>query len=208
MAEDRASSGDRRQAGPQGPIVSVRMDRFRVPRRHDGPRQVVVHPGSVAIVAHDGKVLYMVRQPREPVEEAALLELPAGTLDKEGETPLECAQRELAEEIGKAAGDWRELRAGSTPDPGFATERCLPVPGHRALRRPGEPEEGERIEVVKDAAGGARLDDRALPRLGLGDRHDDAARDALRGAAPPPGAKPGRSTWPRRRSSRPWPPRR
>ena len=63
----------------------------------------------------------MVRQPREAVGEDALLELPAGKLDIEGETPLECAQRELAEEVGKAAGDWRELKRFYT-SPGFATE--------------------------------------------------------------------------------------
>ena len=64
----------------------------------------------------------MVEQPREAVEEPALLELPAGKLDVEGETPLECAQRELAEEIGKSAGDWRELKSFYT-SPGFANER-------------------------------------------------------------------------------------
>ena len=98
------------------------MDRFEYPDGSTDVRQVVVHPGAVGIVAHDGAVLYMVRQPREAVGEAALLELPAGKLDKEDETPLECAQRELAEEIGKSAGDWRELKSFYT-SPGFATER-------------------------------------------------------------------------------------
>ena len=90
----------------------------------------------------------MVRQPREPVEEASLLELPAGKLDKEGETPLECAQRELAEEVGKAAGDWRELHWFYT-SPGFATERCHLFLATELYDMPGEPEEGERIEVVR-----------------------------------------------------------
>jgi len=106
----------------RGPIASVRMDRFQYPDGSKDIRQVVVHPGAVCMVAHDNQVLYMVRQPREPVEEPALLELPAGKLDVAGETPLECAQRELAEEIGKSAGDWRQLKSFYA-SPGFATER-------------------------------------------------------------------------------------
>jgi ADP-ribose pyrophosphatase len=105
----------------KGPIASVRMDRFRYPDGSSDVRQVVVHPGAVCIAAHDGKVLYMVRQPREPVEEPALLELPAGKLDKEGESPLESAKRELAEEIGKQAAEWEELGSFYT-SPGFADE--------------------------------------------------------------------------------------
>ena len=132
----------------KGPIVSVRMDHFEYPDGTTDTRQVVVHPGSVAIVAHDAKVLYCVRQPREPVEEAALLELPAGKRDKEGETPLQCAQRELAEEIGKAAGDWRELDWFYT-SPGFATEKCHLFLATELYDVTGEPEEGERIEVVR-----------------------------------------------------------
>jgi ADP-ribose pyrophosphatase len=107
----------------KGPIASVRMDKFRYPDGSTDVRQVVVHPGAVAIVAHDGKVLYMVRQPREAVGEAALLELPAGKLDVEGESPLECAQRELSEEIGKAAGDWPRVRDRGGP----------PLPRDRAV---------------------------------------------------------------------------
>jgi len=132
----------------KGPIASVRMDKFRYPDGSTDVRQVVVHPGAVAIVAHDGKVLHMVRQPREPVGEAALLELPAGKLDKEGETPLECAQRELSEEIGKAAGDWRELKRFYT-SPGFATEEVHLFLATELYDEKSEPDEGERIEIVE-----------------------------------------------------------
>ncbi len=132
----------------KGPIASVRMDRFQYPDGSTDVRQVVVHPGAVAIVAHDGRVVHMVRQPREPVGETALLELPAGKLDKEGETPLECAQRELAEEIGKSAGDWRELKTFYT-SPGFATEKVHVFLATELYDVPSEPEEDERIEVVR-----------------------------------------------------------
>ena len=56
--------------------------------------------------------------------EEALLELPAGKLDVPGESPLECAKRELAEEIGKAASEWRELKRFFTT-PGFADEEVI-----------------------------------------------------------------------------------
>ena len=86
----------------EGKIARVRHDEFRYADGSVSEREIVGHPGAVAMVAHDDLHVYLVRQPREAVEEPALLELPAGKLDVEGETPLECAQRELAEEIGKA----------------------------------------------------------------------------------------------------------
>jgi ADP-ribose pyrophosphatase len=124
------------------------MDRFQYPDGSTDVRQIVVHPGAVAIIAHDGKVLYMVRQPREPVEESALLELPAGKLDKEGETPLQCAQRELGEEIGKSAGDWRELKSFYT-SPGFATERVHLFLATELYDAPGDADDDDRIEIVQ-----------------------------------------------------------
>jgi 8-oxo-dGTP pyrophosphatase MutT (NUDIX family) len=131
-----------------GPIASVRMETFQYADGSRATRQVVVHPGAVCVVPHDGRTLYMVEQPREAVEEPALLELPAGKLDVEGETPLECAQRELAEEIGKSAGDWRELKSFYT-SPGFANERVWLYLATELYDVPGEPSDGERIEVVE-----------------------------------------------------------
>jgi ADP-ribose pyrophosphatase len=132
----------------RGPIASVRMDRFRYPDGSTAIRQVVVHPGAVAVVAHDERSVYMVRQPREAVEEGGLLELPAGKLDVEGETPLERAQRELGEEIGKAAGDWRELKRFYT-SPGFATEEVHLFMATELYDVRSSPSPGERIEVVE-----------------------------------------------------------
>ena len=132
----------------KGPIISVRMDRFRYPDGGTDVRQVVIHPGAVVIVAHDGRVLYLVRQPREPVEEPALLELPAGTLDLEGESPLECAQRELAEEIGKSAGDWRELKSFYT-SPGYSNERVHLFLATELYDVPASPEGDERLDIVQ-----------------------------------------------------------
>ena len=85
---------------------------------------MVAHPGAVAMVAHDERDLYLVRQPREAVGEDALLELPAGKLDVPGESALDCAKRELVEEIGKSAAEWRELKRLFT-SPGFADEEVI-----------------------------------------------------------------------------------
>ena len=131
-----------------GPIASVRMDRFRYPDGSTSIRQVVSHPGAVAVIAHDGGTLYMVRQPREAVGEAGLLELPAGKLDVEGESPLECAQRELVEEIGKSAGDWRDLKRFYT-SPGFANEVVHLFLATELYDVDHDPSDEERIEIVK-----------------------------------------------------------
>jgi 8-oxo-dGTP pyrophosphatase MutT (NUDIX family) len=132
----------------RGPIASVRMETFQYEDGSRSTRQVVVHPGAVGVVAHDGRTLFMVEQPREAVEEPALLEIPAGKLDVEGETPLECAQRELGEEIGKAAGDWRELTSFYT-SPGFSNERVWLFLATELYDVEGEPTPEERIELVE-----------------------------------------------------------
>ena len=108
----------------EGKIATVREDEFRYPDGSTATRETVGHPGAVAMVAHDDLHLYLVRQPREAVGEEALLELPAGKLDVPGESPLDCAKRELAEEIGKSASEWRELKRFYT-SPGFAEEEVI-----------------------------------------------------------------------------------
>ncbi len=88
---------------------------FTVERRtieHDNRsyhRDVVTHPGAVAILALDdrGRV-GIVRQYRTPFDRYTI-EIPAGTLDVSGETPLDAAKRELLEEMGCVADHWRKL---------------------------------------------------------------------------------------------------
>jgi ADP-ribose pyrophosphatase len=132
----------------EGPIASVRIDEFSYDDGTTAERQVVSHPGAVAIVAYDELHLHLVRQPREAVGEPDLLELPAGKLDVEGESPLECAQRELGEEIGMRAAEWRELKSFYT-SPGFAEERVT-VFEATGLERIADhrPDPAERIEIV------------------------------------------------------------
>src|ERR1700759_131555 len=105
----------------EGYGVDVEIRRYR---RLDGTevaRQGIGPPGSVAILAHDDQFVYLVAQPREAVEEDALLEIPAGTLDHDGETELEWARRGRSEEASRAATDWTELTKIS-PSPGYISE--------------------------------------------------------------------------------------
>lgn len=130
-----------------GRIVDVRSEEYRYDDGSTAEREVVVHPGAVAVVAHDDLHLWLVRQPREAVEEPGLLELPAGKLDVEGETPLEAMKRELVEEIGKEADEWRELKRFYT-SPGFAREEVWVFVATGLRDVPYEPDPGERIEIL------------------------------------------------------------
>ncbi len=140
----------------EGRIATVRVDTFRYDDGEEAEREIVAHPGAVAVVAHDGERLFLVRQPREAVDEQALLELPAGKLDEEGEEPLDTAKRELAEEIGKSAASWEHLTTFYT-SPGFADEECHVYLATDLEDVDATAAEDERIEIV--AVPLAELDD-------------------------------------------------
>jgi 8-oxo-dGTP pyrophosphatase MutT (NUDIX family) len=145
----------------EGYGVDVQIRHYR---RLDGTeveRQVIDHPGSVAILAHDEEFVYLVAQPREAVEEDALLEIPAGTLDHEGESELECGRRELAEEAELAAADWTELTK-IYPSPGYISEVVTIFLATGLSPARGERDEDEAIDIVR-----LPLEeiDEALPRI-------------------------------------------
>jgi 8-oxo-dGTP pyrophosphatase MutT (NUDIX family) len=93
----------------EGKVISLRRDELSMPGDATAWRDVVQHPGAVAVVALDdsGSVV-LVRQYRHPIRRQ-LDELPAGVLDKAGEPAVETAKRELAEEAGLAADTWHVL---------------------------------------------------------------------------------------------------
>jgi 8-oxo-dGDP phosphatase len=103
-------------------LVDVRSDKVRTPDGKIAERDVVVHPGAVAVLALDNsdRVL-LIRQYRHPVRHL-LWEIPAGLRDVSGEAPWATAQRELLEEAGYRARDWHVL-ADYFSSPGFSTER-------------------------------------------------------------------------------------
>ena len=102
-----------------GRRIRVRVDEVERSDGHRTTREVVEHPGAVAILAWDGERLAMVRQWRHATGEV-LLEIPAGTLEPD-EAPLATAERELAEESGLAAARWEEGPRFFTA-PGFCDE--------------------------------------------------------------------------------------
>jgi 8-oxo-dGTP pyrophosphatase MutT (NUDIX family) len=131
-----------------GQTVRVRIDEIRYEDGSTAVREIVEHPGAVAIVAHDDRHLYMVRQPREAVGEESLFELPAGKLDVPGEAPIDCAKRELVEEVGLRAAAWRELKRIYT-SPGFTDEETHIFIATDLTQDEPQPSEGERIEIVE-----------------------------------------------------------
>jgi ADP-ribose pyrophosphatase len=133
-------------------------------RRADGTeveREVIEHPGSVAVLAYDEEFAYLVAQPREAVEEDELLEIPAGTLDVEGEDELECAKRELAEEAELRAQHWRLLHV-VYPSPGFLSEKVTIFEATGLSPAKGERDDDEEIEIVHLSL--AEID-QALPEI-------------------------------------------
>jgi 8-oxo-dGDP phosphatase len=103
-------------------IVTVRRDAVELPDGEVVGREVVEHPGAVAILALDDEDrVLMIRQYRHPVG-ATLWEIPAGLRDVAGEPLVETARRELLEEAGCRATTWHVL-ADYASSPGITTER-------------------------------------------------------------------------------------
>jgi ADP-ribose pyrophosphatase len=105
----------------QGEIIAVAEEELLLPDGRVVGREMVIHPGAVGIVAitSEGCVV-LVEQYRNPIKRT-LLEIPAGKLSG-GEDPLQCAQRELAEETGYTGRTWTRLGSYYTT-PGFTDER-------------------------------------------------------------------------------------
>ena len=132
----------------EGRLVDVRMERFRHADGEEVSREVVRHRGAVGILAHDGEHVWLVRQPREAVDESALLEIPAGRLDVEGEDPRAAAERELAEEIGMGAREWEHILTYYT-SAGFTDEQVHLFLANDLFERAAQSDENERIEIVR-----------------------------------------------------------
>jgi 8-oxo-dGTP pyrophosphatase MutT (NUDIX family) len=131
-----------------GRIVSLRIERYRYPDGEEVEREVVRHQGAVGVLAHDDTDVFLVRQPREVIGDPDFLEIPAGRLDVEGEAPLEAAKRELAEEIGKAAGSWEYL-TDYVSSVGVMDEVVHLFLATGLSDERAEAEHNERIEIVR-----------------------------------------------------------
>ena len=132
----------------EGDIIDVEHNRYRYPDGEEVERDLVRHPGAVGIVCHDGQDLWLVKQPRQAVDDPDVLEIPAGKLDEEGESPLDTAKRELAEEIGKGAEHWDSLRSFWT-SVGIIDEEVHLYLATGLFDQHAETHEDERIEIVR-----------------------------------------------------------
>jgi len=120
-----------------GRVVRLRIDTLEMPDGGTADREICGHDDAAAVVAVDDRGrITIVRQYRHAVGER-LWELPAGLCDVEGEEPLGTARRELVEEAGLEADDWRPL-VEIVPSPGFCTERVhvFLATGLREVERP------------------------------------------------------------------------
>jgi ADP-ribose pyrophosphatase len=127
------------------PIFRITMDRAVDPDGFEIKRAIVQHNGSAVMMPVDeGKRILLVRQYRLPARQS-LWELPAGRVD-EGETPLQAAKRELAEETGYRARNWKKL-AAFYPSPGFLAEKMTIYLATGLTEGEKAPMEDERIEV-------------------------------------------------------------
>jgi 8-oxo-dGTP pyrophosphatase MutT (NUDIX family) len=192
-----------------GKMIALRVDEVSMPGGRSAVREVVEHPGAVAVAAiDDERRVVMIHQYRHPVGRR-LWELPAGLLDISGEDPLATAKRELGEEVGLAAGDWSVL-VDVAVSPGFTDEsiRVYLATGLSAVDRPGPTgdEEDDLVvrrfpldEAVRMALAGEVVSASAVAGL-------LAAHAVLGGTAdprPPAAAWPDRPTaWPAQRSGR------
>ena len=147
-AEDRRFERIGGRTVYEGKIVTLAIDRFRFADGDEVEREIVRHQGAAGIVVHDDTHLYLVRQPREALGDPDFLEIPAGRLDQEGESPLEAAQRELAEEIGKAAERWERITS-YVSSAGMSDEVVHVFHATGLSDRDAEADENERIEIVR-----------------------------------------------------------
>jgi ADP-ribose pyrophosphatase len=143
-----------REVVHRGRYLEFRVDTIERADGSGGTRDVVGHPGAIAVIAvDDDRRLLLVRQWRIPAGRA-LLEIPAGTLDvHEGvtEDPDVAARRELEEETGHRASTWRKLAEFWTA-PGFATELMHLYLATGIAGATGDdlltPDEDERLELL------------------------------------------------------------
>src|SRR5688500_17715086 len=128
-----------------GRVMALRADEVLMPSGRVAVREIVEHPGAVAIAALDADDrLMMIHQYRHAVGRR-LWELPAGLLDVMGEDQLATARRKLAEETGLAAAEWSVL-VDVTPSPGF-TDEAVRVYLARDLTEVGRPEHADDEEA-------------------------------------------------------------
>lgn len=128
----------------EGKVVKLQLDEVRLPNGKTSMREIVKHPGAVAILPlTDNGRMIVVEQYRKPLERS-IIEIPAGKLDT-GEEPINCAIRELREETGFTAKQINHLCSFYT-SPGFANELLHLFIGEGLTAGEAQPDEDEILE--------------------------------------------------------------
>ncbi|SBT08759.1 Zn-finger containing NTP pyrophosphohydrolase [Candidatus Propionivibrio aalborgensis] len=156
----------------RGKLLDVRLDRVRLPDGHESAREYVIHQGAVVIIpVLDSGELIFERQYRYPLRRA-FLELPAGKIE-DGEDILKTATRELLEETGHSASQWRYLGVVH-PCIGYSNER-IEIYIAQGLRRESDQQldHGEFLDVLNLSL------DEALDAIRRGDVTDGKTIAAL-----------------------------
>ncbi|MBV9448390.1 MAG: NUDIX hydrolase [Streptosporangiaceae bacterium] len=155
-------------------LITVRSDKVGMPGNHWAERDVVEHPGAVAILAlDDAERVLMIRQYRHPVGRL-LWEIPAGLRDVPGEDLLVTARRELLEEAGYEASQWHVLVDYFT-SPGFSTERLRIFLARGVKEVPEEERTYVREDEEADMARTWLPLQEAVRRVQAGDLHNGVA---------------------------------
>jgi ADP-ribose pyrophosphatase len=128
-------------------VYGGRLFDVAVERWGEHEREIVRHPGSVAIVAVDADDRLVLFRQRREAARAELVELPAGTRES-GESALDCARRELGEETGLTGGRWRELARFWT-SPGFLHEELRLFLAEQTVERQTRTEPDENVELAR-----------------------------------------------------------
>jgi ADP-ribose pyrophosphatase len=152
-------------------VFRVMEQEWRTPDNPKHVRHTVWHPGAVAILPFDAAGNLLLIWQFRPAAEQWLLEIPAGTLEK-GEAPLECAKREIVEEIGFAAKKWRALGEVYAA-PGFCSEKLFLFEARGLTPAFLEKDDDEHIElavmkypaVLRAARAGKIIDAKTLSAL-------------------------------------------
>lgn len=160
----------------EGRMLSMKVDTVNLPNGKQAAREVVVHPGAAAVVAvTDADEMLLIKQFRYPVDQI-IWEIPAGKLES-GENPLICAKRELAEETGYGAEQWKHLSTFFTT-PGFSDEVMYIYLASGLKTGPKTADEDEFIELyhvpfaeaVRMIASGEIKDAKTIAGILLADR--------------------------------------
>ena len=131
-----------------GNLLHIKKDKVKLPNGGEAYREWVKHPGAAAVIplTDQGEII-LVRQYRYPIDEVTL-EIPAGKLDVSGEDPLECAKRELSEETGYTAQEYKFLSKLAT-SVGFSDEVIYIYAAKGLKAGTQHTDEDEFINVVK-----------------------------------------------------------